>query len=65
MKGYWNWKFKQKQLMSNWGGQKLIVLIIMDGYGLNEETKGNAIKAAKTPNLDHYFRNYPNTVLRS
>ena len=43
----------------------MIVLIIMDGYGLNEETKGNAIKAANTPNLDYYFANYPNTVLRA
>ena len=39
------------------------MLIILDGYGLNEEIKGNAIKAANTPNLDYYFANYPNTVL--
>ena len=30
-------------------------LIIMDGFGLREETQGNAIKNAKTPNLDKIF----------
>lgn len=42
-----------------------MIVLIMDSYGLNEETKGNAIMAANTPNLDYYFANYPNTVLRA
>lgn len=40
-----------------------IALIILDGYGINEATEGNAIKAAKTPHLDRYFADYPNTIL--
>ena len=32
--------------------KKPIALIIMDGYGLNPETKGNAIAHANTPYLD-------------
>jgi len=40
-----------------------IALIILDGYGLNDATEGNAIKAAKTPNMDRYFQEYPNTIL--
>ena len=40
-----------------------IALIILDGYGLNNSTEGNAIKAAKQPNLDSYFADYPNTIL--
>jgi len=40
-----------------------IALIILDGFGINESTEGNAIKAAKTPNIDGYFAKYPNTVL--
>ncbi len=32
-----------------------VMLIIMDGYGLREEERGNAIKAARTPNLDRLF----------
>ena len=38
-------------------------LIILDGFGINETIEGNAIKAAKTPNLDKYFAAYPNTLL--
>lgn len=40
-----------------------IALIIMDGYGINSTTEGNAIAAANTPNLDSYMKNYPNTQL--
>ena len=42
---------------------KPTALIILDGYGLNDTVAGNAIKAAKTPNLDTYFADCPNTVL--
>lgn len=43
--------------------KKPLTLIIMDGFGLNPDTCGNAIKAANTPNLDYYFSNYPFTTL--
>jgi 2,3-bisphosphoglycerate-independent phosphoglycerate mutase len=42
-----------------------VALIIMDGYGLNDTVEGNAVKAAKTPNLDKYFAQYPNTKLQA
>ena len=35
------------------------VLMILDGFGLSDNTEGNAIKMADTPNLDHIFANYP------
>ncbi|MBR3268075.1 MAG: 2,3-bisphosphoglycerate-independent phosphoglycerate mutase [Oscillospiraceae bacterium] len=38
-------------------------LLIMDGFGINPSEYGNAIKAAKTPNLDRYFAEYPNTII--
>ena len=38
--------------------KKTTVLCIMDGFGLREETDGNAIKLAKTPNLDKIFSEY-------
>jgi 2,3-bisphosphoglycerate-independent phosphoglycerate mutase len=31
---------------------KKAILIIMDGYGLRTQTKGNAIALAKKPNID-------------
>ncbi len=40
-----------------------VALIILDGFGLNDSTEGNAIKAANTPNIDKYFNNYSNTIL--
>ena len=41
------------------------MLMILDGFGIREESKGNAIKAAKTPALDHIFETYPNTTLKA
>lgn len=43
--------------------KKPVMLMILDGYGLSEHTEGNAVKAARKPNLDRIFREYPNTVL--
>ena len=39
--------------------KKLVMLAIMDGYGINPESYGNAIAAAKKPNLDKIFSKYP------
>ncbi len=44
---------------------KPTVLVILDGYGMNSNINGNAVKAANTPNLDKYFEEYPNTILRA
>jgi 2,3-bisphosphoglycerate-independent phosphoglycerate mutase len=35
----------------------------MDGFGLNPDTRGNAVHAAKTPNYDRLIANYPHTAL--
>ena len=35
----------------------------MDGFGLNPEVKGNAIKAAGTPYIDYLMRTYPTTEI--
>ncbi len=35
----------------------------MDGYGYNPDTYGNAIAAAKKPNLDKYMATCPNTII--
>lgn len=43
--------------------KKPIVLTIMDGFGFNPETNGNAIKAAKTPRLDKIFAECPTTKI--
>ena len=42
-----------------------ICLIIMDGWGISEKQKGNAIYQALTANMDYYTRYYPNTKLNA
>lgn len=39
--------------------KKPFMLIILDGWGHREEREGNAILAARTPNLDHLMEEYP------
>ncbi|MCI0503063.1 MAG: 2,3-bisphosphoglycerate-independent phosphoglycerate mutase, partial [Fusobacteria bacterium] len=44
---------------------KPVVLLILDGWGLNEEQENNAIKLANTPNYDEIIRTYPMTSLQT
>lgn len=39
--------------------KKPTVLMILDGYGLNDKKEGNAIYEAKTPVIDGLMRDYP------
>ena len=39
--------------------KKPTVLMILDGYGLNERTDGNAVAEAKTPVMDKLMAEYP------
>jgi 2,3-bisphosphoglycerate-independent phosphoglycerate mutase len=41
----------------------MILVLIMDGYGINPRNEGNAIAQAKKPNLDRLFKSYPYTTL--
>lgn len=45
--------------------KKPIVLMIMDGYGLNPKTEGNAVAKAKKPNLDALSKTWPKTSLQA
>jgi len=45
--------------------KKLLALIILDGYGYNPRTEGNAVYAANTPNMDKYLKMYPNTLINA
>ncbi|GIO14874.1 2,3-bisphosphoglycerate-independent phosphoglycerate mutase [Cohnella xylanilytica] len=42
---------------------KPVALIILDGFGLREETHGNAVAQAKKPNFDRFWSTYPHTQL--
>jgi 2,3-bisphosphoglycerate-independent phosphoglycerate mutase len=40
-------------------------LIILDGFGLRDESKGNAVVQADKPNFDKLWETYPHTTLRA
>lgn len=46
-------------------GKKPVILAILDGYGYNPSSYGNAIAAANTPNLDSYSTRWPLTFLQA
>jgi 2,3-bisphosphoglycerate-independent phosphoglycerate mutase len=46
-------------------GNKLITLIILDGYGINPKKEGNAIMAACKPNIDKLMTECPNTIMHT
>ena len=45
--------------------KKLTMLMIIDGFGINENENGNAVKMAKTPNLDKIMKQNPNTIIHT
>jgi len=40
-----------------------IVLVILDGFGERAEASDNAVRLAKTPNLDALYARYPHTLI--
>ena len=45
--------------------KKLTMLMILDGYGYNDKTEGNAVHSAKTPVMDELLSKYPNTLIEA
>ncbi len=45
--------------------KKPYVLIVIDGFGVAPDSKGNAITQADTPNFDRFIRTYPTMTLRA
>lgn len=41
----------------------LAAIIILDGFGCREETKGNAVYQADKPNFDRFWKQYPHNQL--
>lgn len=44
---------------------KKILTIIIDGFGVRDEEKGNAIKAANMHNFDDFYHKHPHTTLHA
>ena len=43
----------------------VVCLIILDGFGYREETRGNAIAAAKKPTIDRIWSSCPHTLIQA
>nr|ARW69269.1 phosphoglycerate mutase [Polysiphonia sp.] len=42
-----------------------IILTILDGWGYSDKREGNAIKLARTPNIDSIYKKNPNSLLNA
>lgn len=42
-----------------------VLLVILDGFGINPNPEHNAVAQARTPRLDDYFAQYPSTSLKA
>ncbi len=42
-----------------------LALIILDGFGVRPQKKGNAITLASTPHMDRLLKDYPHTTLEA
>ena len=40
-----------------------VILVVLDGFGINPKKEGNAIANASMPNMDRLLRNYPSSSL--
>ena len=45
--------------------KKTTMLMILDGFGINEKEEGNAIKMANIPNIKRILKQYPNAILHT
>lgn len=45
--------------------KKTTMLMILDGFGINEKEEGNAVKLANIPNLNRILKQYPNTIIHT
>ena len=45
--------------------KKLTMLMILDGFGVNEKEDGNAIKLANIPNINQIIKENPNTIIHT
>ena len=42
-----------------------VLLLVLDGWGMNPRREGNAIALARTPNMDELREKYPHTLLQA
>lgn len=45
--------------------KKTTMLMILDGFGINENEEGNPVKMANIPNINEIMKQYPNTIIHT
>ena len=45
--------------------KKLTMLMILDGFGMNDNAEGNSVKIANTPNIDNLMKKNPTTEIHT
>ncbi len=45
--------------------KKTTMLMILDGFGINEKEEGNSVKLANIPNINEILKQYPNTIIHT
>ena len=45
--------------------RKPVMLMILDGFGINPNEKGNAVAIANTPNIDKLKKTWPTTIIHT
>ena len=45
--------------------KKTTMLMILDGFGINENEDGNPVKMANIPNINEIMKQYPNTIIHT
>lgn len=58
-------KTKLSDLIQKFSGRRPLLNIILDGYGIGENSSSNAIFQANTPFFDSLIQNFPNTQLKA
>jgi 2,3-bisphosphoglycerate-independent phosphoglycerate mutase len=56
---------KQKSNKPKQAPRRPVLLIILDGFGVNISARHNAVALAKTPNFDHWFASNPHTLINT
>ncbi|MBP3377549.1 MAG: 2,3-bisphosphoglycerate-independent phosphoglycerate mutase, partial [Clostridia bacterium] len=56
---------KTLEKLKNFQGVRPVVTIVMDGVGIAPDTGANAVRLARTPNLDRLMANYPMVSLKA
>ena len=57
--------FTSKLAKSRLAPRRPVLLVILDGFGVNISARHNAVALAKKPNFDHWFATNPHTLINS